>query len=214
MPRTEAANQHRRSIQREKILDAARKVFARKGMEATMGEVAAEASISQGLAYHYFVSKEALFQALLEQVLQVSPSGWRHVLEMPGSSGERLALLIERLVQARREYPEIYQILDQVKNAEATPFNLRERFHQQSQTFYEVMRQLIIEGQAEGSVAAGDPEQLVTAFVACFEGLTRLALQNPEQFKQSCPDASIFLRMLQPEAHQQRKLVSPPETHV
>ncbi|GHO48639.1 hypothetical protein KSX_68020 [Ktedonospora formicarum] len=114
------------------------------------------------------------------------------------------------MVQARREYPEIYQILDQVKNAEATPFNLRERFHQQSQTFHDVMRQLIIEGQAEGSVAAGDPEQLVTAFVACFEGLTRLALHNPEQFKQSCPDASILLRMLQPEAHRQGNFISSP----
>jgi len=66
MPRTEAANQRRRSAQREKILDAARKVFARKGMAATMGEIAAEASVSHGLAYHYFANKEALFHALVD----------------------------------------------------------------------------------------------------------------------------------------------------
>ncbi len=197
MPRTEAANQQRRSVQREKILDGARKVFARKGMEATMGEVAAEASVSQGLAYHYFANKEALFQALIEQVLQAGPTGWQYVLEMPGTPGERLALLVERLVKARREYPEIYQLLDQVQHAETTPFNLRKRIQQQSQAFHDVMRQLIIEGQAEGSVAAGDPDQLVTAVVACLEGLTRLALHHLEQFNRFCPDAAILLRMLQ-----------------
>ena len=75
MPRTEAANQHRRLAQREKILDAARKVFALKGMEATMGEIAAEALVSHGLAYHYFANKEALFHALVEQTIQSDPAG-------------------------------------------------------------------------------------------------------------------------------------------
>ena len=116
---------------------------------------------------------------------------------MEATPGERLALLVSRLVEARREYPEIYQLLDQVKSAETTPADLRERIHQQSQTFRDVMRQLIIEGQAEGSVAAGDPDQLVTAMVACFEGLTRLALHHPEQLAKSYPDAGILLRMLQ-----------------
>ncbi len=83
MPRTKEANQQIRAEQRAKILDAALQVFARKGLAATMDDVAASASISHGLAYRYFASKEALIQALVEQVVATDPIGLRSVLEMP-----------------------------------------------------------------------------------------------------------------------------------
>ena len=201
MPRTEAANQRRRLAQREKILDAARKVFARKGMAATMGEIAAEASVSHGLAYHYFANKEALFHALVEQTLQTDPAGLQRVLEGPGTPWERLALLLAKLVSFRRENPEWYQILDQVERSETTPNDLRELMDRQGQLFFTVLRQLIAGGQATGEVAAGDPDQLVSAVAAYLEGLTRLALRSPEQFQQHGPDAEILLRILKPVAN-------------
>jgi AcrR family transcriptional regulator len=201
MPRTEAANQRRRLAQREKILDAARKVFARKGMEATMGEIAAEASLSHGLAYHYFANKEALFHALVEQTIQTDPAGLRRVSEASGTPGERLALLLAKLVTSRRENPEFYQILDQVHRSETTPDDLRELMDRQGQLFFAVMRQLIAEGQATGEVAPGDPDQLVSAVAAYLEGLTRLALLYPGQFQQHYPDAEFLLRILKPLAN-------------
>jgi AcrR family transcriptional regulator len=201
MPRTQAANQRRREAQREKILAGARKVFARKGMEATMAEVAAEAAVSHGLAYHYFANKEALFHALVEQTLHTDPAGLRRVFEGSGTPGERLALLLTKLVSIRRESPEFYQILDQVERSQTTPGDLRELMGRQGQLFFTVLRQLIAEGQAEGSVAAGDPDQLVSAVAAYLEGLTRLALRYPGQFQQHGPDAEILLRILKPLAN-------------
>jgi AcrR family transcriptional regulator len=201
MPRTKVANQHRREAQREKILNGARKVFARKGMEATMAEVAAEAGVSHGLAYHYFANKEALFHALVEQTLQSDPAGLQSVFEGSGTPGERLAALLTKLVAFRREYPEIYQILDQVERSQTTPDDLRELMGRQSQLFFTVLRQLITEGQAIGEVADGDPDQLVNAVAAYLEGLTRLALRYPGEFQQHCPDSEILLRILKPLAN-------------
>jgi|SRR5882724_5896237 len=203
MARTAEANQRLREAQRAKILKSASKVFARKGKGATMADVAAEAEVSQGLAYRYFASKEVLFQALVEQALQTGPAGLQSFLEMPGTPGERLALLISHLVESRRERPELFQLLDQVQTAETTPNDLRELIRGRGRAFLDVMRQLIIEGQATGEITTGDPAQLVTAIAACLEGLTRLALSDPEQFKMHCPDAKILLRMLQPGADQQ-----------
>ena len=71
MPRTEEANRKIRDEQRSNILDAARKVFARKGSSATMAEVAEEAGVSDGLAYRYFPSKDAIFKDLAEGMLRV-----------------------------------------------------------------------------------------------------------------------------------------------
>jgi AcrR family transcriptional regulator len=198
MPRPKAANQDLYAAQREKILSAARIVFIRKGMTATIDDVAAEAEVSHGLAYRYFANKETLFRALVEQVLQADPIGLLYLLDAPGTPGERLTLLLSKLVESRREQPEFYQFFEQVISSEATPNHLRETAQRRGQTFLDVMRQLIVEGQATGEIVAGDPDQLVITIAACLEGLTRLALLNPEQFKKHCPDAEILLRILKP----------------
>jgi AcrR family transcriptional regulator len=199
MARTAEANQRLREAQRARILKSASRVFARMGRATTMADVAAEAGISQGLAYRYFASKEALFQALIEQAIRTDSTGLYSFLEMDGSPGERLALLISHLVESRRERPDFYQMLHQVQNAETTPADLRALIRQRGQDFSDVMRQLIVEGQATGEIARGDPAQLVTAIAACLEGLTRFALLDDlEGFRHSWPDAEILLRMLKP----------------
>jgi AcrR family transcriptional regulator len=198
MPRTEAANQRLRDVQSEKILDAAKRVFARKGLAATMADIAAEAAVSHGLAYHYFTNKEALFQALVEHTLQERRAALQRFREIPVPPGERLDFLVTRLVENRRNHPEVAQLHEQVQNAEATPPDLREQAKQVNQAFADLLRQFIVGGQAEGSVVVADPDQLVTAVLAVLDGLTGLAASNPERFHQHFPDASIILAMLKP----------------
>lgn len=197
MPRAEEARQRIRAEQRAKILEAARKVFARKGMAATMDDVAAEASISHGLAYRYFASKEAIFYTLVEQAFQADPMTFQRVLEMPGTPGERLKILVSGLVKSR-QHPEFYQLFAQMLSDEATPDDLRELVHRRGLALQGVLRQLIVEGQANGEVAAGDPDQLVIAILACLDGLTGWAAYYPEQYHSHFPDADLFLRMLKP----------------
>src|SRR5258707_14679243 len=75
MPRTEESNQRIREEQKRKIIIAATKVFARKGLAATkMADIAKEADISYGLLYHYFDTKELIFKATVERgTLAFSP---------------------------------------------------------------------------------------------------------------------------------------------
>jgi hypothetical protein len=115
---------------------------------------------------------------------------------MPGSPGKRLQLLVAKSVDNLRERREFYQLTQQALHDEATPDHLRERLRQQVQTYQEVLRQLIIEGQATGEVATDDPDQLVLVITACLNGLSSLAMRNPQQFQEHFPDAGIILRML------------------
>jgi AcrR family transcriptional regulator len=202
MPRTQAANQRIREEQRAKILDSARKVFARKGMAATMADVAAEASVSQGLAYRYFASKEALFHELVEQSVQSGIAGIQRIPQMPGTPGERLGFLVSMAWEGRREHPESYQLMYQVLSDEATSDNIRELIGRQGQIYQDMLRQLIVEGQAAGEVAAGDPDQLVIVFLACLDGLSRLALREPEWVKRHFPETEFILRIFKPPADQ------------
>src|SRR5712692_6681077 len=202
MPRTEEANQRVREEQRAKILDGARKVFARKGMAATMADVAVEAKVSQGLAYRYFANKEAIFQALFEQIVQTSLAGMPRILEMPGTPGKRLDFLISSAWEGRREHTEFYRLMCEVLSEEAAPDNLRELIGRQGQTYQDMMRQLIVDGQATGEVADGDPDQMVMVVLACLDGLSRLVLWDSERVKKHFPDAGLLLRMLKPHSDQ------------
>src|SRR5258708_8294028 len=151
MPRTEAANQRLREVQHEKILDAARRVFARKGLAATMADIAADGAVSHGLAYHYFTNKEALFQALVEQTLQERRAALQRFREIPMPPGERLDFLVTRLVENQRDHPEVAQLHEQVQSSEATPPDLREQARRVGHALSDLLRQLIVEGQGEGS---------------------------------------------------------------
>jgi AcrR family transcriptional regulator len=55
-------------LRREQLVDAALAVFAVKGVDgASMKDIAAAASVTPGLIYHYFSSKEALVVEVLEE---------------------------------------------------------------------------------------------------------------------------------------------------
>ncbi len=91
MPRTPKVVENRR----EQIMDAALRVFAQKGFaRASNKDIAREAGITPGLIYHYFPSKEALLQAILQarsptQTIRTLPP---QTLELPPEKFLRLLL--------------------------------------------------------------------------------------------------------------------------
>jgi hypothetical protein len=77
------------------------------------------------------------------------------------------------------------------------------------QMLLDTMRQLIVEGQATGEVAPGDPDQLVAVVSACLDGLTRWAVRDPEQFRTYVPDAEIVLRLFKPSISAEKSISEP-----
>jgi len=200
VPRTERANRLIRKETKDKILDAARKVFAQKGTAATMSQVAEGAGISQGLAYRYFPSKEAILATLVRQMADSGGGVAARVKEIAGSPRERLNLLVSYILEARREQPEFYQLIYQVLNDDKVPNDLREVVSRSGRGIQAAIRGLIVEGQATGEVAKDDPDQLVGAIMACLDGLSRRMLTlEPEVARASLPDAQVIIRMLRPD---------------
>ena len=76
-----ASRKERERVQRkEAILDAAMRVFERKGYQATsMGEIAKEAEFSKGTLYLYFDSKFGLFAELSNRVLSRVLAGFTEI---------------------------------------------------------------------------------------------------------------------------------------
>jgi AcrR family transcriptional regulator len=195
MPRSAADNERIRAAQRAGILAAARMVFARRGLAATIDEVAAAAGVSHGLAYRYFASKAELFRALAEEALTRPPHG-AEAPELAGPPGQRLRHLISVLVANRREHPETFQLLGHVLADPAAPPDLLTLAERRGRDFRGRLRELITEGQASGEVAGDDPDQLVTALSACLDGLGRIALPPHGPGAAGFPSPDIIARMV------------------
>jgi AcrR family transcriptional regulator len=194
MPRTSETNHRIRSEQRDRIIEAARRVFARKGLVATIDDVALEAGVSHGLAYRYFTNKSALFAELVSADLQ-APTGWQdQFVEAPEGPMLKISQLVTGLVESRRANPQQHLLLARVLMDEDAPATLKEQVAQRGKKMRAILRAMIVDGQANGEVAQGDPDQLVRAIFASLEGLSAGPMAEAVDF----PAAEIFLRMLKP----------------
>src|SRR3954467_1866360 len=91
--------EERKAQNRQKLLEAARKVFAEKGLgEATARDIVRETDLASGTFYNYFSDKEDAFRALLEEMAERSRSLVRAQRREPGMSVE------QRVANADRAY--------------------------------------------------------------------------------------------------------------
>ncbi|HDR89526.1 MAG TPA: TetR/AcrR family transcriptional regulator [Bacteroidetes bacterium] len=90
-----------------RILDAAKRVFGRKGLDgARMQEIADEAGLNKALLHYYFRSKDNLFRAVFREVFQ---SFFPAVLEMMGEEGysfeEKIRRFVHSYIELIRQHP-------------------------------------------------------------------------------------------------------------
>jgi len=195
-PRTEEANQHIREEQRERILEAAKAIFAHKGFSETkMSEIAAAANVSYGLAYHYFANKEAIFTTLLQYALQGVLELMQRARVQPGTPWDRLRWLTSEILLGAQDEPEYEMLVLQALTNTAVPRETHELVWEESQVTHEALKQLIVEGQAAGEVVGGDPDRLTTTFEWCIQGMVfGISYWGYEPAR--LPDVESVLRML------------------
>jgi TetR/AcrR family transcriptional regulator, fatty acid metabolism regulator protein len=159
---------------RRVILDAAVRVFARKGYHTSrVGDIAAEAQIAHGLLYHYFGSKEEVLQTVFRE-------NWRELLDAFGRIEasdeppvEQLGGIAKVLLRAWRDRPDLVRVM--VREVARSP-HLQEQVDELRAGFL-VIQRVIERGQADGSFRAdidarlaswvfyGGLEELLTGWV-------------------------------------------------
>ena len=198
MPRSQQENQRIKDERRRQILDAALKVFAAKGLAATMmSDIAAASDLSYGLIYHYFHDKEELFITLVERALQ---GAWRlseEILTQPGTPWERLYLLCAGMLEGARSTPEYFRIIVQAQLSETPSSAVRALMHQYGEPFWANITELIREGQEAGQVVEGDPRELANILNAVIQGLS-LNLTYDYEGLEVFPSVDTVMRFLRP----------------
>jgi AcrR family transcriptional regulator len=95
-----------------KILEAARKVFVRKGMDgARMQEIADEAGINKALLHYYFRSKEKLFSAVFSEIFGNFFSSLGQVLVSEVSLDEKISFFTGHYIDMISANPFVPQFI-------------------------------------------------------------------------------------------------------
>jgi len=145
----------------EEILKIAAQVFFAQGYEgAKLEDIAREAGIVKGSLYHYFESKEHLYERLLEQIVELVDVEVAAGSDRPPA--ERLAELVRSEVRLVANNPvEIGIIGRHLVHMEGEIGEWARGFRQ---NFVERVREIIEQGQLEGAFRRGDAATM-SAFI-------------------------------------------------
>jgi TetR/AcrR family fatty acid metabolism transcriptional regulator len=152
---------------RRLILDAAIRVFARKGYHTCrVGDIAEEAGVAHGLLYHYFRSKEELLETIFRETWRDVLDAVRSVEETDETARERLAGIAKILLRSWRRDPDLVRVL--VREVTRSS-HLQQRIDEIDAAFSE-LELIIATGQEEGEFRADlDPRMAAYVFYGALE---------------------------------------------
>jgi TetR/AcrR family transcriptional regulator, fatty acid metabolism regulator protein len=166
----ERANENKR----ERILDAAVKVFAAEGFYAAkVSQIAAEAGVADGTIYLYFKSKDELLINLFEDRMERVLGTLRAALAGSGPSAvDRLRRVIELHLDLIEQNPAMGEVIT-VELRQSAKF-IREYDNPKFAEFLRLIAGAIADGQARGELRAELDPQLTAR--ALFGALDEIAL--------------------------------------
>jgi TetR/AcrR family fatty acid metabolism transcriptional regulator len=135
---------------RRVILDAAVRVFARRGFHACrVADIADEAGVAYGLVYHYFTSKDEVLDTLFLERWNVMLETIREVDAQPITVREKLEAIASFIIDSYRHDPDLMKVIIVEVTRAANSFG--QTHLGQIRTAYELIGEIVSEAQAEGS---------------------------------------------------------------
>ena len=147
---------------RRLILDAAVRVFARKGYHTSrVGDIAEEAGVAHGLLYHYFDSKDEVLEAAFRENWSVLLERIQAVEESGESAREQLRHVAAILLRTWLHQPDVVRVV--VREIARSP-EVQQRIGELVKPI-EAIRRIVERGQKTGEFRSDiDPRLAATIF--------------------------------------------------
>jgi AcrR family transcriptional regulator len=176
---------------RRVILDAAVKVFARKGFnQARISDIADEAQIAYGLTYHYFRSKDEVLDTLFLDRWNVLLDAIRQVdQDTTTEPKEKLYAITSFIVDSYRYDPDLMKVIIVEVTRAANTFG-RRHLDKISEAF-ELIAEIFAAGQRDGVFRDSiTPRFAALAFYGAIEQVLTgwifdVLPQGPEEFERA-----------------------------
>jgi TetR/AcrR family fatty acid metabolism transcriptional regulator len=159
---------------RRQLLDAAVRVFARKGFHASrVGDIAEEAGVAHGLLYHYFTSKDQVLEAVFHENWSVLLARIESVEESDEPAADQIRHIAAIVLRTWLHLPDVVRVV--IQEFGRSP-ELAERIAELTRPI-DVLQRVIARGIERGefrkevhpgyaaTVVYGSIDELLTAWV-------------------------------------------------
>ena len=194
------------------IINAARKLFADKGFEVSLDEVAREVGLGKSTLYLYFKNKESLYFAVVLHGTRIWAEMVKKEVEKGDNGLEKLKLYQDANREFSNEYPDYFRLLYSPtsikKQFDMDKMNSSEEFQEVRELFKEIMSvgiDLIQEGIDDGEIRQDvDPVEAAILLSVIYNGKVNMGDWAKEMLesrgidgqKFSADIEDYFLRML------------------
>ncbi len=153
---------------KEEILKAALELFTEKGYcNTSIADIRQEANVSTGTIYHYFKNKEAIADALFEDILQSLNDSIKEIKRKNKNAFEQLRAIVELFFTLTEDAPDVIRFIITIRHQEFLPSRPPLSLTQPFQSLTQIMQ----EGVNKGEIRQIDP----VVASACFYGtMTRM----------------------------------------
>ena len=180
--------QEQRERRRQEILGEALRLFVRKGYAATkVSDIAEAVGMSTGLMFHYFDSKEKLYEELVKLGVE-GPMGMVGAMAAEGdalSFCEGAAAGIMGFLRDEPAMADMFVLMGNALMDEAVPEGARTLLA--GLDVHTPTAEIVRRGQREGAIREGDPVALSIAFWCAIQGIAEELALNPDM---PCPDSA------------------------
>ncbi|MCM1266363.1 MAG: TetR/AcrR family transcriptional regulator [Bacteroidales bacterium] len=173
-----ATREEQKEQRRQLILEKALELFVKRGYSDTkIGDIAKAAQMSTGLMFHYFDSKEQLYETLV----RMGADGTNLPQKLPYK--DPLAFFegfLDTLFTYATENPWVFHmfiLMAQARRSEGIPAHIREIALRVNQV--EQSAKMIEAGQKQGCIRKGDPYVLSFTFWSSVQGIMEQLASAP-----------------------------------
>lgn len=177
---------------REEILIVGLDLFIRKGYTATkIKDIAEAVGMSVGLLFHYFESKEALYEALIAYGVSGPMEMMAQMDREPLAFFEITAAQIIHYIQTEPYVAKMFVLMSQVFYSEDVPQKVKDSL--KDFDIYTPTAEVIKRGQANGTIKDGDPMALGIAFWCAIQGIAEQYAIDPAY---PCPESEWIVDII------------------
>ena len=187
---------------RAMILKCALDLFVRKGYgETKIADIAKAADMSMGLLFHYYESKEKLYEGLIkigyEKMRMSAEYNGGSPIEFFKAAAEDVFIMLASDPSSAK----MFVLMEQATHLDTLPPDLDKMRFEGSKLIQNCIP-LIEMGQSLGEIKPGSPEALSMAFWCSIQGIAQHIAKHPDI---PCPDANWIVSILKKEGSEHEK---------
>ena len=157
-------NQTKKREKYEQILEAAIRVFARQGYyNSTISQVAREAGVGDGTIYLYFKNKDDILDNFFSYKTTQIFSQFKDEVDCCRNALDKLSQLVAchlKEFEQNRDLAVVYEVETRMRRHLSD-----EKIKEMSRMYYDLVAEIVDQGQAEGTIRQNIPIHLVKQYL-------------------------------------------------